>query len=98
MSLSSTAVSFFHILDFVREYPLFVNLLFMASDIVEIELDSIVEVNVPGQAARQCERSLLIENKTANLMMYSNLRPWKPFLIFYLVYCKSLPLKRQPIL
>ena len=54
MYISSSEELDFHILDYVKEYPLSDNLLVIAplSD-VEEGLDSVAETVPPGQAARQ---------------------------------------------
>ena len=72
----------FQILDFVREYPLFVKTLLVAPIVVEMVLDSVGTVAAPAQDALQQVRRLLTTNKAANLTSLSKLRPWDPFLSF----------------
>ena len=71
---SSTELVLFHILDYVREYPLVVSIWLVAPIMVEMAFDSVAEVAEPGQAARQKVKRLLTINKAANLMSLSKLR------------------------
>jgi hypothetical protein len=53
MFASATLEVDFQILDYFREYPLFVNLWLIAPAVVEMEIDSVEKVAPPGQAAIQ---------------------------------------------
>ena len=94
MVLSSLSLLVFQIFAFVREYPLFVTIWLTEPVMLEMMgTDSLGTVAGPGQAARQCVNRLLAANKATNLSILTKLRPWDPFLSFYLFCRKSVALK-----